>query len=158
MPEPNVGDQAPDFSLPSTIDNEWSLSSVRGQKGVIVSFHRYDFTGDSDRGCFCQISTWRQEYSRIQAADGEVVEVSADSIHSHRRFAQELGGVPFPLLADFTKRMTESFGMLNEQDGAPKRAVFVIDKNGVIRYKNTNFNASEPGQYEEAIKALEAAR
>ena len=158
MPEPNVGDQAPDFTLPSTIDNEWSLAAARGNKGVIVSFHRYDFTGDTGRGCFCQIATWRSEYDRIKAAGGEVVEVSTDSIHSHRRFAQDLGGVPFPLLADFTKHMTDQFGMLNEQDGAPKRSVFVIDKNGKVVHKNTNFNASEPAQYEEAIKALEAAK
>src|SRR5439155_24433323 len=50
MPEPNVGDQAPDFTLPSTIDNEWSLASARGNKGVIISFHRFDFTGDTGRG------------------------------------------------------------------------------------------------------------
>ena len=158
MAELKVGDQAPDFKLPSTIDGEWDLAGVRGDKGVIVSFHRYDFTGDTTRGCYCQISTWRDSYERIQAAGGEVVEVSADSIHAHRRFAQELGGVPFPLLADFTKSMSASFGVLNEQDGAPLRAVFVLDKNGVVLYKNESFNASEPAQYDEAIKALEAAK
>lgn len=50
MPELNVGDQAPDFTLASTIDSEWSLSSVRGQKHVILSFHVFDFTGDDSRG------------------------------------------------------------------------------------------------------------
>ena len=84
--------------------------------------------------------------------------MSTDSIHSHRRFAQDLGGVPFPMLADFTKQMSDSFGVLNTQDGGSVRSVFVIDKDGIVRYKNTSFNASEPAQYEEAIKALEAAK
>ena len=82
--------------------------------------------------------------------------MSADSVHSHRRWAQDLGGVPYPLLADFTKAMTDSYGMLNGETGAPRRSVFVIDRQGVVRFKNASFNASEPTQYEEAIKALEA--
>ena len=46
MAELNVGDRAPDFKLPSTIDNEWSLSSAKGQKSVLLSVHVFDFTGD----------------------------------------------------------------------------------------------------------------
>lgn len=50
MADLNVGDQAPDFTLPNLDGNQWSLSSVRGQKNVLLSFHVYDFTGDSTRG------------------------------------------------------------------------------------------------------------
>jgi peroxiredoxin len=66
--------------------------------------------------------------------------------------------VPFPFLADFNKKTIQAYGILNEENGAPKRSVFVIDRQGVVRYKNTSFNASEPAQYEEAIKALEALK
>ncbi len=66
--------------------------------------------------------------------------------------------MPFPMLADFTKKMIESFGVLNEETGAARRSVFVVDKTGVVRYKNASFNASEKSQYEEAIQALEALR
>jgi len=158
MAELNVGDPAPDFMLPSIDNAQWSLSAARGEKNVLVSFHVFDFTGDNSRGCTCQISSWREAYPRIEAADGEVVEVSADSVHSHRRWAQDLGGVPFPFLADFSKKMTDAFGILNPENGAARRSAFVIDKNGVVRYKNTSFNASEPSQYEEVIKALEALK
>jgi len=158
MAEINVGDTAPDFTLPSTAGDQWSLSSVRGDKSVLVSVHVFDFTGDDTRGCVCQMSTLKAEYPRIQAANGEVVEVSADSLFSHKRWLQDLGGSPFPMLADFKKEMLRDYGVLDEQKGTPVRSVFVIDKNGVVRYKNTSFNASDPAQYEEAIKALEAAR
>ncbi len=158
MPELNVGDPAPDFNLPKTPDGEFHLADLRGKKHVLLSVHVLDFTGDDSRGCFCQIHTWRDHYPRIQAADGEVVEVSADSIFAHRRYLQDLGEVPFPLAADFTKNMLRQYGILNETNGYPVRSVFVIDKNGEIRYKNTQFNASDPAQYEEAIKALEACK
>jgi peroxiredoxin len=158
MAELNVGDKAPDFTLPSTIGDQWSLSSVKGQKSVLVSVHVFDFTGDDTRGCVCQMSTLKAEYDRIKEADGEVVEVSADSIFSHRRWLQDLGGSDFPMLADFNKEMLRSWGILDEQTGRPVRSVFVIDKDGVVRHKNTSFNASEPAQYEAAIKALEAAK
>jgi peroxiredoxin Q/BCP len=158
MPELNVGDQAPDFTLPNASGDQWSLNSVRGQKNVLLSVHVFDFTGDDSRGCVCQMSTLKAEYPRVQSADGEIVELSADSLFSHRRWAQDLGGVPFPFVADFNKKTIEAYGILNPENGAPKRSVFVIDKQGVVRYKNTNFNASEPSQYEEAIKALESLK
>lgn len=95
---------------------------------------------------------------RIEAAGGEVVEISADSIHSHRRFAEELGGVPFPMLADFSKQVCRSYGALNEERGTPIRSVFVVDKSGIVRYKNMAFDAAQASQYEEAIAALEELR
>lgn len=125
---------------------------------MLLSFHVYDFTGDDTRGCVCQMSNLKAGYDRIQAAGGEIVEVSADSLHSHKRWVQDLGGVPFPFLPDFKKEMTNSFGVLNPEMGAPRRSVFVIDKQGVVRYKNASFNASEQSQYEEAFKALEALK
>src|SRR3954452_5869540 len=156
MAELNIGDQAPDFTLPSTIGDNWGLSSVKGQKPVIVSVHVFDFTGDDSKGCVCQMSTLKSEYPRVQAAGGEVVEISADSLFAHRRWVQDLGGSPFPMLADFNKDMLKSWGILDEKTGRPVRSIFVLDKNGVVRHKNTSFNASEPAQYEEAIKTLES--
>lgn len=50
MAELQIGDAAPDFTLPSTVGDEWSLSSARGQKGVLISFHVLDFTGTEERG------------------------------------------------------------------------------------------------------------
>jgi len=157
MAELNVGDKAPDFTLPSTVGDQWSLGSVKGQKNVLVSVHVFDFTGDDTRGCVCQMSNLKAAYPRIQAADGEVVEVSADSLFAHKRWLQDLGGAPFPMLADFKKEMLSSWGILDEATGRPVRSVFVIDKNGVVKYKNTSFNPSEQSQFEEAFKALEAA-
>lgn len=104
------------------------------------------------------MTSWREAYPRIQAADGEVVAISADSIHSHRKWAEEIGGLPYPLLADFSKATCRAWGVLNEERGTPVRSVFVVDKNGAVRYKNTGFNAAEASHYEEALSALEACR
>lgn len=104
------------------------------------------------------MTSWKEAYARIQAADGEVVEISADSIPSHRRWVEDLGGVPFPMLADFTKQTCRAFGALNEERGTPIRSVFVVDKGGVVRYKNPAFDAANASHYEEALVALQACR
>ena len=102
------------------------------------------------------MTSWKEAYPGIQARGAEVVAISVDSIHSHRRWAEELGGLPFPLLADFTKNITRSWGVLNEERGTPVRSVFVLDRNGVVRYKNASFDAANSEHYAEALKALEA--
>jgi peroxiredoxin len=158
MAELYVGDRAPDFTLPSTVGDNFSLGSVKGQKSVLLSVHVFDFTGDDTRGCVCQMSTLKEEYDRIKAAGGEVVEMSADSIFAHRRWLQDLGGADFPMVADFKKEVLQQYGLLDEASGRPVRSVLVIDKDGIVRYKNASFNPSERSQFEEAIKALEGLK
>lgn len=102
------------------------------------------------------MTSWKEAYGRIQRASAEVVAISGDSIHSHRKFAQELGGLPYPMLADYKKQVIQSYGIHNPENGAARRSVFIVDKNGVVRYKNTAFNAAEKSQYEEVLAALEA--
>lgn len=63
--------------------------------------------------------------------------ISADSQHSHRMFAGSMGGLPYPLLSDFHPRgqMAQAYGVWNPDLGTSRRAVIIIDKEGVIRYK-----------------------
>lgn len=64
--------------------------------------------------------------------------ISVDSIFSHRAFAKELGGLPYPLLADFERRMVEAYGVRREDvagySGMPNRSLFIVDPQGVIRW------------------------
>ncbi|MBI4308130.1 MAG: redoxin domain-containing protein [Chloroflexi bacterium] len=63
--------------------------------------------------------------------------LSCDSVYSHKAFAGSLGGISYPVLADWHPKgkVTEAYGVMNPQRGAPIRSVFVIDKNGVVRWK-----------------------
>lgn len=72
----------------------------------------------------------------FQAADTQVLGVSVDSIHSHENWAKSLGGVSFPLLADFHPKgaMAQSYGVYLADKGITDRATVIVDKNGVVRY------------------------
>jgi len=65
-----------------------------------------------------------------------VLGISVDSVHSHRAFAEELGGITFPLLADFHPKgeTTKAYGLWREDKGYGKRAVVIIDREGIVRH------------------------
>jgi peroxiredoxin len=65
-----------------------------------------------------------------------VLGISVDSVHSHRAFAKELGGITFPLLADFHPKgeATKAYGLWREDKGSGKRAVVIIDREGIVRH------------------------
>lgn len=66
----------------------------------------------------------------------QVLGISCDSNASHRAFAKESGGLDYPLLSDFWPhgRVAREFGVLDEENGHPRRSVFVLDRRGVIRW------------------------
>jgi alkyl hydroperoxide reductase subunit AhpC len=72
----------------------------------------------------------------FKAADTQVLGVSVDSIYSHENWANSLGGVSFPLLADFHPKgaTAEKYGVLLSDKGITDRATVIIDKQGVVRY------------------------
>lgn len=98
----------------------------------------------------------KEDYPRLAAQGAEVVAISVDHIWAHRAFAEHLGGLPFPLLADWDKSVTRRYGLLDPERGAARRALFVLDREGIIRWQNTAFNWRDPQQYAEALAALAA--
>lgn len=83
--------------------------------------------------------------------------VSVDHIHAHRAWAASLAGLPYPLLADWSKEVARRYGVLDERRGTARRSAFVIDAAGVLRYKNTAFDARKPEDFDAAIEALARA-
>ncbi len=83
--------------------------------------------------------------SRFRAADTQVLGVSVDSVHSHANWARELGGVSFPLLADFEPKgaTAVSFGHYLAEKGITDRATVIIDKSGTVRYSESVTPAGE---------------
>ncbi len=98
-----VGDKAPEFSLPTDAwDNEVSLSDAR-QEGPVVLFF---YPGDWSSVCTDQMSQVQEEIARFRDRGARVLGISADSPWSHRAWAEERG-IGFPLLADFYKEVIE---------------------------------------------------
>ncbi|MFQ6019451.1 MAG: peroxiredoxin family protein, partial [Dehalococcoidia bacterium] len=90
-----VGDKAPDFTLPST-QGQLTLGELASQGKVILAFYRQDNTP----ACSSEISVLKEDYEIIQQLGAQVVGISVDDLESHRSFAESLGGLPFPLACD----------------------------------------------------------
>ena len=123
---PNVGDPAPDFELEGT-SGRFKLSEHRGER-VILLF----YPGDNTPVCTRQLNSYTEDISQFDSVGAQVLAISPQSIASHDRFASK-HGFKFPLLADTEKVVAGAYGTLGPL-GFPRRSVFVVDADGVIRY------------------------
>jgi len=130
-----TGDQGPDFTLPANEGAPITLSDFKGKKNVVLSFHIYSFTG----GWTHQVSSFRVHNEAFEETDTQVLGISCDSRPSQKAFSSSLGGIPYPILADFYPHgeVSKAYGVFNDQTGTPSRAVVVIDKDGVVRFSQT---------------------
>lgn len=127
-----IGQLAPDFTLKSHHGEEISLSSFRGIKNVVLVFFPFAFSGICT-GELCEI---RDNLGDFAELDAEVLAISCDHFFSNRAFADR-DEYEFSLLSDFWPHgeVSRSYGVFNEGAGAPNRGSFVIDREGVLRWK-----------------------
>ena len=147
----SVGDTAPDFTLPGTGGRTYSLSAYRGQPVVVVFY-----PGDDSPVCTKQLNSYNNELSAFEGVGAQVLAISAQDMESHESFAQK-HGFRFPLLADTDKAVANAYGTVGPL-GFPRRSVFVIDGNGVIRYAHRAIAGLTFRPVEELVAAVEAAR
>jgi alkyl hydroperoxide reductase subunit AhpC len=147
-----IGEQAPDFTLPSVHEGDISLSQYRGEKYVILSFHVFDFTA----GWTTQATSFRQFNSQFEEKNAQVLGISCDQINAHRAWTTALGGLPYPELSDWHPKgkVSQAYDVWNEERGASQRAVLVVDKQGVIRFRETYTPGVLPNP-QEILAALE---
>lgn len=90
--------------------------------------------------------SYEADLSRFESADTQVLGISVDSIPSHVAWAKSLGGITYPLLADFNPKgaVAQAFGAYRSADGITERALFVIDKAGNIAYKDIHDISKQP--------------
>ncbi len=131
--ELNVGDTAPDFTLDSNLDKKITLRDYQGRKKVVLAFHPLAWTSV----CANEMKAFEAEIARFAKADTQVLAVSVDSAPCKKAWAESLQVKCFPMLADFWPHgaVAKSYGIFREEEGTSKRATFIIDKEGVIRYK-----------------------
>ena len=125
-----VGDPAPDFTLKDQDGNPVALSGFRGKKNVVLVFHPLAFTSI----CNTQMPGYNKELQTFEGLDAQVLGLSVDSSPAHRAWAEMLGGIDYPMLADFYPHgeVAKKYGILRAE-GISERATFVIDKNGIVR-------------------------
>lgn len=127
----NPGEPAPDFVLKSHLDREVKLSDYRGKKHVVLVFYPLDFSPV----CSIQLPEYSERKAEFDALDAEVLGVNRDSIYTHKAWAREFG-ITVPLLADMTGAVAKAYGVYLDERGIAQRAVFIIDKEGIVRFKH----------------------
>jgi thioredoxin-dependent peroxiredoxin len=124
-----VGELLPDFTLPAWPEGEFTLSGERGLRSVVLYFYPEDDTPGCTRQA-CSLRDTRAEYARLGC---RIVGVSADSLDSHRAFAEKFG-LPFTLLSDSGDVLRARLGSRNESGELVARVTYIIDRQGVLRH------------------------
>jgi peroxiredoxin Q/BCP len=143
-----VGDQAPDFSLPSTGGGEVRLSDLRPAPVVLVFY-----PGDATPVCTLQLNTYNDDIQGFDDLGAVLLAISPQGIDSHEAFSAA-NRFSFPLLADTEKQVGEAYGVLGPL-GFYRRSVFVLDGEGVIRYAHRSMAGLT---FKPSTELLEAVR
>src|SRR5581483_11550912 len=104
---PGVGDPAPDFTLPGTGGTDFTLSSYRGRRVVLVFY-----PGDNTPVCTNQLNTYTKEIGQFEGLEAQILAISPQGVESHEKFSCKQGGFGFPLLADTDKKVGGLYGVL----------------------------------------------
>lgn len=144
-----VGDRAPDFTLPGTGGREYTLAEFAGKPLVIVFY-----PGDDTPVCTKQLNAYSEGLDQFEALDAQIVGISAQNVDSHEAFSSK-HGFAFPLLADTDKAVAAAYGTLGPI-GFPRRSVFVVDRDGVIRYAHRAIAGLTYRPVSELVEVLEA--
>lgn len=127
------------------------LSDFRGRSNVVLAFHPLAFTPV----CSAQMQTYEREQERLKALEAHVLAISLDAGPSKKAWADSLGGVSYDMLSDFHPRgkVAADYGVLRD-DGLAERAIFIVDKAGVIRWTRHHDIPDQP-DIDELFDALE---
>ena len=143
---------APDFRLRGPKGSWFSLSEHRGQSAVVLVFYPQAFSPV----CSHQLPEVQKALERVQAAGVVVYGVSVDSHWSNAAFAKALG-LEFPLLSDWKREASSSFGVLLPDAGYSDRATFVIGRDGRIVWREITEQRGDVEKVPSIERALEAA-
>ncbi len=146
---PKVGQAAPDFKLPYATQEQIYLKpeeylSLSGQRGknVILAFYPADWSG----GCTKEVCTLRDTFAEMSKLNATVLGISGDYVFSHQEWAK-FHKLQFPLLSDHDHKVARLYDSYMEGVGFNKRTVYLIDKEGVVRYVNLDFKAGDANDY-----------
>jgi peroxiredoxin len=145
-----AGREAPDFDLHVTPDQKLKLRELRG-KPVVLAFYPADWSPV----CGDQMALYNEILSEFHKYGAELLGISVDGVWCHEAFAKDRR-LHFPLLADFEPKgdVAKSYQAYRHEEGVCERALFVIDKNGVIAWSYCSPIAVNPGA-DGILEALE---
>lgn len=153
-----VGERAPDFTLVDTGLKPRSLKEFLG-KTTVLAFYPAAFTGV----CTKEMCTFRDSLGQLNGIGAQVVAISADTPFSNKAFAEQ-NGLTFPVLSDYGREVIKAFGIafpdLAGLKGltVAKRSVFVLDKQGVVRYAWISEDPKKEPDYAEVTRVAQSVK
>lgn len=150
-----LGKKAPGFNLKGVLQgkiSDYSLDSYK-DKWLVLFFYPADFTFI----CPTEVTGFSKFAREFRGEKAEILGISVDSVESHRKWAEELGDVEYPLLSDEHREVSRAYGALDENEGVCLRATLIINPNGEVNYlvvSHTNVGRS----VEETLRVLKALR
>lgn len=148
-----MGAKAPDFTLPNQDREAVTLSEQVTKGPVVLAFVPAAFSGV----CTKELCNFRDSMADLNKVNAQVFAVSVDTFFALKAWG-DAQGYTFPLLSDFNKTVIRDYGVFNEDmiglKGIAKRAVFVIDRHGVVRHREVLDDARNEPDYSKVTAAL----
>ncbi len=150
-----IGQRVPEFSLPDTEKKERKLSEFTQKGKTVLLFFPFAFSGVCDK----EMCVFRDDAAKMNSLNAQTVGISVDSLFTLRVFAQTYN-LQFPLLSDFNKKVSRAYGVLHDTwvahgyKGVAKRAAFVIDGKGILRYRWVTDAPGDEPLYGDIMAAL----
>ncbi len=152
-PGPMVGEKAPDFELPEAYGGSIHLSDLVQDRSAVLVF----YSGDFGIICSVEMKQLQSMYDEFKQAGAEIVGIATNSLFVHSAWKSHLD-LPFPLLSDFDGRVSDEYGVLMGEEGYLKgrsrRSVFIVDRQGVMRYVWISYDTSQTDEpnYDEVLR------
>lgn len=124
-----VGKEAPDFSLEGTT-GRLGLKDLKGSWSIIFFYPKARTSV-----CQSEVVGFNAEFEDFSSLGVKIVGISVDDLETLKSWADELGGLQFPLLSDASHTVSEAYGVFSEKDGLAYRGLFILDPEGRIRYQ-----------------------
>ena len=147
---PAVGQQAPDFTLPSTSGDKMTLSSLRGRP-VLLAFFPLAFSGT----CTAELCDMRDHHDQFSGRGVTILPISVDHTWSLKEYKAKYN-MQVELLSDFKRDVSRLYGVLMEDRFYSNRAYFLIDAEGVIRWEHVEDSPSNRRDDSEILAAIDA--
>lgn len=156
-----IGKPAPDFSCKGVIDGEIKDFSLHDLKGrlVVLCFYPLDFSFV----CPTELQAFQSVFPEFEKRNASVIAISVDSVYSHLMWLDQpkerggINGISYPLLSDITKSIARAYGVLDEEEGITYRALFIIDKHGIVQSIQIN-NMSLGRNIQEVLRLVDAVK
>lgn len=139
----NINDKAIDFTLKDQNNNDIKLSSFQGKKIIL-----YFYPKDNTSGCTLEANGYKELYEEFKKENVVIIGISKDSVSSHKKFETKYN-LPFILLSDESLSILKTYDVYKEKSMYGRkymgivRTTFLIDENGIIKYRNDQVKAKD---------------